>query len=55
MSCEKYYELIEKYLSADIQNTELDELKDHIGQCESCRKKFENIGKFEEVVKSAFS
>ncbi len=55
MSCEKYTELIEKYLSAVIEETELDELKDHIGQCASCCKKFEDIGRLEEVVKSAFS
>jgi hypothetical protein len=55
MSCEKYTELIEKYLSAEIEDTELDELKDHIRQCTSCRKKFENIGRLEEVVKSSFS
>ncbi|MHC4535329.1 MAG: FecR domain-containing protein [Planctomycetota bacterium] len=55
MSCEKYTELIEKYLSADIEETELDELKDHIGQCASCRKKYEHLGRLEKVVKKAFS
>ena len=55
MSCEKYTELIEKYLSAVIEDTELDELKDHVRQCASCNKKFEEIGRLEEVVKSAFS
>ena len=55
MSCEKYTELIEKYLSADIKDTELNELKDHIGQCASCRKKYEQLGRLEKIVKKAFS
>jgi len=55
MSCEKYTELIEKYLSAEITDAELDKLKEHTRQCASCGKKFENIGKLGEVVKSAFS
>jgi len=55
MSCEKYNELIEKYLNADIEDTELDELKDHSLQCASCHKKFEHIGRFEAIVKNAFS
>ncbi len=55
MSCEKYNELIEKYLNADIEDRELDELKDHTLQCASCRKKFEHIGRFEDILKSAFS
>ena len=33
MNCEKYTELIEKYLSVEIKDTELEQLKDHIGQC----------------------
>ncbi|MBC8468138.1 MAG: FecR domain-containing protein [Planctomycetes bacterium] len=55
MNCEKYTELIEKYLIADIEEAELDRLKDHIRQCESCGKKFEEIGRLEEFVKSSFS
>ncbi len=55
MSCEKYNELIEKYLNADIEDTELNELKDHIRQCASCHKKFQRIGRFEDILKSAFS
>jgi len=55
MSCEKYTELIEKYLNAEIKEAELDRLKDHVRQCASCGKKFENIGRLEEVVKSSFS
>ena len=55
MSCEKYTELIEKYLSAEIEETELDELKDHIGQCASCRKKYEQLGRLEKIVKKVFS
>ncbi len=55
MSCEKYNELIEKYLYADIKDRELDELKDHSLQCASCHKKFEHISKFGRIVKSAFS
>jgi hypothetical protein len=55
MSCEKYTELIEKYLSAEIKDIELDELKDHIGQCASCRKKYEQLGRLEKIVKVSFS
>ena len=55
MNCEKYTELIEKYLSAEIKDTELNELKDHIGQCASCRKKYEQLGRLEKIVKKAFS
>jgi hypothetical protein len=55
MSCEKYTDLIEKYLSADIEETELDELKDHVVQCTSCGKKFEDIGRLEKIVKKSFS
>ncbi len=55
MNCEKYTELIEKYLSAEIQEAELDELKGHIRQCASCHKKFEDINRLDEFVKSAFS
>jgi len=55
MSCEKYNKLIEKYINAEIEETELDELKDHILQCASCRKKFERITILEDIIKSAFS
>ncbi|MFB0551702.1 MAG: FecR domain-containing protein [Phycisphaerae bacterium] len=55
MSCEKYNELIEKYLNADIEDRELDELKDHTLQCASCHKKFVHIGRFEDILKNAFS
>ena len=54
MNCEKYTELIEKYLSAEIKDSELEQLKDHIGQCESCRKKYEQLGRLEKIVKKAF-
>jgi len=55
MSCEKYTELIDKYLNAEIKDVELDQLKDHIEQCTSCRKKYEQLGRFEKIVKKAFS
>jgi len=55
MSCEKYNELIEKYLNGDIEDSELDELKDHSLQCASCHKKYEHIGRFEDILKNAFS
>jgi len=55
MSCEKYNELIEKYLNGDIEDSELDELKNHTLQCASCHKKFEHLGRFEDVIKSALS
>ncbi len=55
MSCDKYNELIEKYLNGDIEDSELDQLKNHTLQCASCHKKFEQLGRFEDVIKSAFS
>ena len=55
MSCEKYTELIEKHLNAEIKDTELEQLKEHIGQCESCRKKYGQLGRMEKIVKKAFS
>jgi len=55
MSCEKYIELIEKHLNAEIKDTELEQLKEHIGQCESCRKKYGQLGRLEKIVKKAFS
>jgi hypothetical protein len=55
MNCEKYTELIEKYLSAEIKEAELEQLKEHTEGCASCRRKFENIGRLEEVVKGSFS
>ena len=55
MNCEKYTELIEKYLSAEIKETELEQLKEHIGQCESCREQYKQLGKLEEVVKDSFT
>ncbi len=55
MSCDKYNELIEKYLNGDIEDSELDELKNHNLQCASCHEKCEHLGRFEDVIKSAFS
>jgi hypothetical protein len=55
MNCKKYTELIEKYLSAEIKEAELEQLKEHIGQCESCRKKYEQLGMLEKIVKKAFT
>ena len=55
MNCEKYTELIEKYLGAEIKETELEQLKEHIWQCESCRKKYEQLSSLEEIVKESFT
>ena len=55
MNCEKYTELIEKYLSAEMKEAELEQLKEHIGQCESCKKKYEQLGRLEKIVKKAFT
>ena len=55
MNCEKYSELIEKYLRAEITETELEQLKDHIRECESCRKKYEQLDKLENIVKESFN
>jgi hypothetical protein len=55
MNCEKYTELIEKYLSAEIKETELEQLEDHIGECESCRKKYEQLDRLEKIVKESYT
>jgi len=55
MNCEKYNKLIEKYINADIEDIELEELKDHCLQCASCHKKFEQVSRLEDILKSAFS
>ncbi len=55
MNCEKYTELIEKYLSSEITEAELEQLQEHIGECESCRKKYEQLSRLEKIVKKAFT
>ncbi|MHC4557662.1 MAG: FecR domain-containing protein [Planctomycetota bacterium] len=55
MNCKKNQTLIEKYISGDIKNTELAELKAHTDRCASCRERFEHVDRLESVVKSAFS
>jgi hypothetical protein len=55
MNCEQYTELIEKYLSAEINEAELEQLQEHIGECESCKKKYEQLGRLEKIVKKAFT
>ena len=55
MNCKKNQILIEKYITGDIKDTELAELKDHTDRCASCRERFEQVGRLEGVIKSAFS
>jgi hypothetical protein len=55
MNCEKYTELIEKYLSVEIKETELEQLQDHIRECESCRKKYEQLDRLEKIVKESYT
>jgi ferric-dicitrate binding protein FerR (iron transport regulator) len=55
MSCKKNQIFIEKYITGDIKETELAELKAHTNQCTSCRERFEHVGRLEGVIKSAFS
>jgi len=55
MTCEKYKNLIEKYIEGIISDGQLAELKTHTQMCDSCRDQFERCVLLQDVVKHAFS
>ena len=55
MTCEKYKNLIEKYVEGTISERQLAELKTHTQTCESCREEFERCILLQETIKQAFS
>lgn len=55
MNCKKYQILIEKYISSEIKDTELAELKAHTQKCASCCNRFEQVDKIESTIKDALS
>ncbi len=55
MTCEKYKNLIEKYIEGTINDGQLAELKTHAETCESCREQFERCVLLHDVVRHAFS
>jgi len=54
-TCEKYKNLIEKYIEGTIGAGQLAELKAHIETCKSCREQFERCVLLQDVVKEALS
>ena len=55
MTCEKYKNLIEKFIEGTINDGQLAELKTHTQKCESCREEFERCVLLQDVVRHAFS
>jgi ferric-dicitrate binding protein FerR (iron transport regulator) len=55
MTCEKYKNLIEKYVEGTISSEQLAELKTHTEACESCREEFERCVLLQDVVRQALS
>ena len=55
MTCEKYENLIEKYIEGTISEGQLAELKTHAETCESCRDQFERCVLLQDVVRHALS
>jgi hypothetical protein len=55
MTCEKYKNLIEKYVEGTISDGQLAELKNHMETCESCRGEFERCVLLQDVVRQALS
>ena len=55
MTCEKYKNLIEKYIEGTISDEHLAELKAHTETCKSCRDEFERCVLVQDVVKEALS
>ena len=55
MTCEKYKNLIEKFVNGTISGKQLTELKTHTETCESCREEYERCVLLQDVVKKAFS
>ncbi len=55
MTCEKYKNLIEKFIEGTISEGQLAELKTHTESCESCSEQFERYVLLQDVVRHAFS
>ncbi|TKJ37124.1 MAG: hypothetical protein CEE38_09505 [Planctomycetes bacterium B3_Pla] len=55
MTCEKYKNLIEKYIEGTISEEHLAELKTHKETCESCRDEFKRCVLMQDVIKDALS
>jgi len=52
--CEKYKNLIEKYLDGIIADSELAELKTHADTCKPCREEFDRCAVLQDAVRQAF-
>lgn len=50
MDHQKIKELISSYHDGELDNREKQMLKQHLEQCAECRKEYEEMGKFEEVM-----
>ena len=55
MTCEKYKNLIEKYVEGTISDGQFAKLKTHTEKCESCREQFERCVLLQDVIKHALS
>ena len=59
MCCKECRHIIEKLLqyviTGDMEDLQLDEMMDHVQQCPSCKKEFKDFGRFEDIIKNAFS
>ena len=50
MDHQKIKELISSYHDGELGNKEKQMLEEHLEQCAECRREFEEMGKFEEVM-----
>jgi hypothetical protein len=55
MTCEKYKNLIEKYIEGTISDEQLAELRNHTETCESCREEFKRCLLLQDVLKHSLS
>ncbi|KPL21759.1 MAG: hypothetical protein AMJ75_09390 [Phycisphaerae bacterium SM1_79] len=55
MSCEKYKNIIQKYLDGTTDDSQLAELKTHTETCRHCREQFDRCVLMAEAIKHAFS
>jgi anti-sigma factor RsiW len=55
MNCEKYKDLIIKYLDAMIIDDELSELRTHAEACSSCRAELDRYDLMKDAIKQVFS
>jgi len=55
MTCEKYKNLIEKYIEGTISNEHLAELKAHTEMCKSCCEELEHCVLLQDIVKESLS